>query len=37
MATEDLAGIGASLTAANAAAAVPTSGLLAAAGDAVSA
>lgn len=28
MATEDLAGIGASLTAANAAAAVPTSGLL---------
>lgn len=37
MATEDLAGIGASLTAANAAAAVPTSGLLAAAGDEVSA
>lgn len=36
MATEDLAGIGASLTAANAAAAVPTSGLLAAAGDEVS-
>ncbi|OSC39622.1 PE family protein, partial [Mycobacterium decipiens] len=37
MAAESLAGIGSSLTAANAAAAVPTSGLMAAAGDEVSA
>ncbi|WP_459797710.1 PE family protein, partial [Mycobacterium riyadhense] len=37
MAAENLAGIGSSLTVANAAAAVPTSGLLAAAGDDVSA